>query len=56
MVNHQETPEKRLENLRSFLAAELKEDDPAQQYVADLKQSIKTLERQLKQAPFIAVS
>lgn len=47
-VNHQESPQKRLDNLRQFLAAELKEDKPAQQYVDDLRVSIRRLEKQLK--------
>lgn len=47
MVNHQESVQRRLDNLRKFLVAELSEPKPAQLYVADLRLSIHELESQL---------
>lgn len=47
----------RLENLKQFLAAELKNKPIADQYVADLRNSIAMLEKQVKNnKPYEVVS
>ena len=44
LINN-ELPKDRLARLRSYLAAELKSDDPSAFYIQDLKESIRRLEQ-----------